>query len=102
MSTTTATYSIHLANTKSGEYDVRLPLLKPFHINKDGVVVRHEMEEGSRVVGFMDSPEPGPLTLHWAAFEADPSSAIGKYLVIAGIYGSLSSYQFPITRVTIG
>lgn len=101
MITTTATYSIHLANTESGEYDVHLPLPKPFHTNEDGVVTRHETEQGSRVVGFMDTPEPGMLGLTWAAFEAKPSSAVGKYLVIVGIHGSLSSYRFPITRVTI-
>lgn len=94
-------FSIHRANTPSGEYDVALPVPHPFHTTDSGLIVRHISMEGGRIIGFMKKPEPSTLDLPWSAFTDDPDSAVGMHIVTVEPDGNLSSWGLPVRKVFV-
>lgn len=67
------TVSLHLANTYSGEYDVRWPLPKPLHCDsRTGRITRPaDGRTFTQVVGFVEDPDEETLDLTWDEWATD-------------------------------
>lgn len=95
--------TIHIANTTSGEYDVRKPLPYPFHINDDGSVDRQDFWRGTpaRLAGFQresDVQHVDVFAHDWLSGDVDVE---GMFPVFIDNGGGMWSHTFPVTHVTV-
>jgi hypothetical protein len=99
------TISIHLANTVSGDYDVRLPLPKPLHCDAvTGRIVRGE-NDIRQVVGFTSDPDEFDVDLTWQEWaESDPltpDDIWGLFPVVIDTPGDIATLTVPVTGVSV-
>lgn len=98
--------AIQVANTVTGEYDVRLPLPKPLWLDPaSGRVVRRVPEFGhvAQVIGFVEDPARFEVDLTWASWILGPvdgdETVVGMFAVVLLHDGDMATLTTPITRV---
>lgn len=100
------TVSIHLANTPSGEYDVRLPLPKPLHCTVDkGLIVRGGGDI-MQVIGFASEMDDEIVDVTWSEWAGqdracDPDDVYGTFPVVICDDQNIATLTVPVTRVVI-
>lgn len=100
-----STISIHLANTATGEYDVRLPLPKPLHCDPaTGRITRRQAEyDIDQVIGFTSDPDEFEVDITWQEWVAsDPvcSAVIEGMFPVVTHAGGMATLTLPVTRAT--
>lgn len=98
------TISIQIANTITGEYDVKLPLPKPLHCDSGGNVIRPHAVNADQVIGFANRPDSGRLDLLWKTWVDAPSldagAVLGMFPVIISD-GHIASLNRPVSGVLL-
>lgn len=107
--------SLHIANTVTGEYDVRQPLPYPFHLDADGNVTRQDFWRGEplKLLGFQSDPDVHEVDLlveDWlptaaagyaaASGACSPVDAVGMWPVFRDADGTIWSHRFPVDQVS--
>lgn len=98
--------SIHLANTASGDYDVRLPLPKPLHCAPtNGRITRPVPgRDIDQVVGFTGDPDEFEVDLTWQEWASsdplDPDDIHGLFPVVSA-GGAFATLNVPVTGVSV-
>lgn len=93
--------SIQVANTATGEYDVRQPLPYPYHIDPDGTVLRQDFWRGepARLAGFQQHADVQHVDLLAHVWLADDSEAPqGWFPVFIDADGGMWSHRFPVAN----
>lgn len=107
-----STISLHLANTYSGEYDVRLPLPKPLHCDATtGRITRPaDGRTFTQVIGFVEDPDDEPedlLTWHEVVnggpddHGVEPENLLGTFPVVCEANGEFATLTLPVRGVSI-
>lgn len=96
--------SIKIANTRTGDYDVKLALPKPFHCNTFGSVIRPNPTGADQVIGFTDEPDSERIDLFWQTWvdapALDAGAVIGKFPVIISD-GNIATLTLPVSGVLL-
>lgn len=101
------TISIHLANTASGDYDVRLPLPKPLHCDEIGFITRKGPEYADlvQVVGFAINPDDYEVDKSWGEWaDRDPMTpydVIGCFPVVVTADDEMAALTVPVTEIRV-
>lgn len=97
-----ATLTIQLANTTTGEYDVKKPKPYPYHIDSQTFDVgRQDVWNGdpARLLGFQYTAEDQRVTLFTKEWAQDPQLALGMYPVFVKANGGIYSMTLPVESV---
>lgn len=99
-----ATISIHLANTASGEYDVRLPLPKPLRCDaRTGRITRSDTTV-DQIIGFAGDPDEFEVDLLWEEWAGsdplDPDDIVGLFPVVSE-GGQFATLTVPVSGVSV-
>lgn len=99
------TRTIHLnqPGTPLGEYNPRIAVPYPYHIEPDGAVMRQDFWHGdpAYLVGFQRDGDEQIVNLHtrdW--FEGPMEAAVGMFPVFTGSDGGMYSMKLPVKKVT--
>lgn len=108
-----AVVSLHIANTVTGEYDVRKPLPYPFHLDAEGNVLSQDFWRGEpiKLLGFQESPDVHEVNLlveDWLPTATSPTTsqvvgpvaAVGMWPVFLDADGTIWAHRFPVDNVS--
>jgi hypothetical protein len=95
--------SVQVANTTTGEYDVRQPLPYPYHVGPEGVIGRQDFWKGepARLIGFQSSADVQRCDVYFTEFWENPEVAVGKFPIFSDAGGGFWNHRHPVTSVTV-
>lgn len=99
------TISIHIANTRSGDYDVRLPLPKPLHCDPNTGRITRPIpgRDIKQIVGFAVDPDEFEVDITWREWAGsdpmDPDDIVGLFPVV--LDGGMATLTVPVTQVSV-
>jgi hypothetical protein len=76
----------------------------PFHVREDGAVEQQDLWQGdpAAVVGFVSDPEARRIDTYWRDVWADPSRAVGLYVVTRNAEGAWATWPVAIETAEAG
>ena len=97
--------TIHLANSASGEYDVRFPLPKPLHCTDKGLIARGGGDV-VQVIGYASEIDSETADITWDKWAChnrafDPDDVYGMFPVVICYDQIPATLTLPVTRVVI-
>lgn len=99
-----SSYTDNLWGTADGEVVEGTRLPYPLHVTQDGSVLRQDFWRGdpARVVGFAARVDVHAIDLRWEEAWAEPSRAVGMYVVVMDAKGGWATWQTAVASVTEG